>query len=1246
MQKLTELKKSTIAIVVAALSATPAYSADWVVTHPWIFTNPDQVQLADELVESDGDPVLGADGRPLIILYKPKIDSVAAENGNKLILKTNIFSFTSDPAIKVTDGALDGITIDDKSVWSWKGPGSLKDPNRAAIHVGEAGSLTGEILNSGNIKGGIYITSTAMSSNSIYEAAGGSDVLGLEKATLEDGISVINGGIAEAANDHAIKITNDAYVDFVTVGESSRLTAKGAGRSAIYVGAGGQLGGSFSFTHGIDTLRTLAGNEIKPESQENVIPDYSPHLPIDSTGYPRAGDADDLASGQNPNNFLTVDFDNDDNEDNHDGDYIDNNSNGEFDEGDEIKPDLYKIVEYSLPTNISGSVTHEETDTVILAEGTIESELFSAINIEGTLAGKVHIEDRGTLSGAGGGGKDKGAIWNHGTHTGSIVNEGSVTGGIFVSGTQTTSSTNGEAAYRAMGTNSDKATLTGSYSVVEGGSVTAAGNHAVYLDRYSSLDFIEVDGTDSLLKATGSDNAALYIEEDAELGGANAGRADTDSAVIVDNSGMMESTSGPAIQTKGRLLGHILVDNGTIKTTGTTQDAIHIASTGHLGVSSLIGANDPKALVVTNGGTVSGTRYGVNVEGDVYGKIHVDGGTVISSAASNSTIYIAAAGEVNSGTGADVILIENGGKIESTNDSAIEVVGSLSGRIRVNNGSLTANASADAIDFLLANNPLHFIQEGSSASTTGAIRGSVHNDDKVAILGGTFNGQTITDVEDLTISTNASVTLTGDFTIPKETTLQIEEGFDPADPIISVKNLNADDSKLYITAATLGAYTELAANGSTTVIVANRTADGTIQNNIENDISTGIKGHTEGHVSAAGRLLQVDSVAVNGTKLEVTVSALDASAFAHKLLEDSLTETESSLVGGGASIITTGQVADSEKAEALFSSLSSTNDYKQLASQVAQPLDITTRAGLGVMTTTQNITLKKGEGAVNGFSFGDGFNGGELWGQVIYSKSDQATMADTAGYKGKTNGYILGAGWNFTESWRVGVSGAWTKTTLNNDQGRDAKINSYIGSLYSNWSREGWRFDSLLTLGLSKNDTQKYIGSRQVEADYDSTLWGLRLVAGHTFNLGQWDMMPQVELNYGGVGFDKQTYTETGNSGWEQKIKASDYEVMELGGGLVINPSRGLFNNAVRPELSVMGYYDLKSTGSQFESTYLAGGDPFVVAETERDRFRLQSALGLTMDIMASWTLNAAYNLNWSDHYQAHSFSAKARYEF
>ncbi len=1213
MQKLTELKKSTIAIVVAALSATPAYSADWVVTHPWIFTNPDQVQLADELIDGSDNPVLGADGRPLIILYKPKIDSVADENGNKLILKTNIFSFTSDPALKVTDGALDGITIDDKTVWSWKGPGSLKDPNRAAIHVGEAGSLTGEILNSGNIKGGIYITSTATSSNSIYETAGGSS--NTEKATLEDGISVINGGIAEAANDHAIKITNDAYVDFVTVGESSRLTAKGAGRSAIYVGTDGQLGGSFSFAHGIDTLQTLTGMPNDPD-----------------TGYPRPGDADDLTLPDSPSNYLNVDFPGDtDSPDDHD---------------DDGNPDLYKIVEYSLPTNISGSVTHEETDTVILAEGTIESELFSAINIEGTLAGKVHIEDRGTLSGAGGGGKDKGAIWNHGTHTGSIVNEGSVTGGIFVSGTQTTSSTNGEAAYRAMGTNSDKATLTGSYSIVEGGTVTAAGNHAVYLDRYSSLDFLEVDGTGSVLKATDDDKATLYIEEDAELGGADAGRADTDSAVIVDNSGMMESTSGPAIQTKGRLLGHILVDNGTIKTTGATKDAIHIASTGHLGVSSLIGENDPKALVVTNGGTVSGTRYGVNVEGDVYGQIHVDGGTVISSAANNSTIYIAAAGEVNSGAGADAILIENGGKIESTNDSAIEVVGSLSGKIRVNNGSLTANASADAIDFLLANNPLHFIQEGSSASTTGAIRGSVHNDDKVAILGGTFNGQTITDVEDLTISTNASVTLTGDFTIPKETTLQIEEGFDPADPIISVKNLNADDSKLYITAATLGAYTELAANGSTTVIVANRTADGTIQNNIENDISTGIKGHTEGHVSAAGRLLQVDSVAVNGTKLEVTVSALDASAFAHKLLEDSLTETESSLVGGGASIVTTGQVADSEKAEALFSSLSSTNDYKQLASQVAQPLDITTRAGLGVMTTTQNITLKEGEGAVNGFSFGDGFNGGELWGQVIYSKSDQATMADTAGYKGKTNGYILGAGWNFTESWRVGVSGAWTKTTLNNDQGRDAKINSYIGSLYSNWSREGWRFDSLLTLGLSKNDTQKYIGSRQVEADYDSTLWGLRLVAGHTFNLGQWDMMPQVELNYGGVGFDKQTYTETGNSGWEQKIKASDYEVMELGGGLVINPSRGLFNNAVRPELSVMGYYDLKSTGSQFESTYLAGGDPFVVAETERDRFRLQSALGLTMDIMASWTLNAAYNLNWSDHYQAHSFSAKARYEF
>ncbi|MDB2384567.1 autotransporter outer membrane beta-barrel domain-containing protein, partial [Endozoicomonas sp.] len=137
---------------------------------------------------------------------------------------------------------------------------------------------------------------------------------------------------------------------------------------------------------------------------------------------------------------------------------------------------------------------------------------------------------------------------------------------------------------------------------------------------------------------------------------------------------------------------------------------------------------------------------------------------------------------------------------------------------------------------------------------------------------------------------------------------------------------------------------------------------------------------------------------------------------------------------------------------------------------------------------------------------------------------------------------------------------------------------------------------------------------------------------------------PQLELNYGHVRFDE--YTERGNSGWEAKIKASDYEVMELGGGFRANSLSWLAQGSVRPELSVMGYYDVKNKGSQFESTYLAGGDPFVVTEAERDRFRVQSSVGISVDVWESLTINAAYNHNWSDHYKAHSFSAKANYKF
>ncbi len=1219
------LKPSVIAINIAAIintvSILPAYGDDWVIEHPWIFTNPNQVKLSDELVDGTGSPVLGADGRPLIILYEPGVDSVLTNVDDKLVLKTNIFSFTTKPAINV-NGSLAG--IDNKSgmtIWSWNGSGSSGDPAKAAIHVGGAGTLKGTINNTGIIKGGVYITSSANpTTGSVYKSSSYMVDGSTLKSTLEDGLWVTEGGTAKSVDDHAINIQDQSYLDYVVVGKNSSVTAEGTGNSAIYVESGGELGGNFGYTHNIATLRTLTPDETSTGAL----------LPNDpATGYPRAGDADDLKTGLSASNFVTVDFD----------------GNGVADG----KPDLYSVFDYSLSAypNITGSISRAETDTAILVEGSVTSTNFSAINIEGDLEGKIHITSSGTVRGAGGGGKDKGGIWNHGTHQGSIYNEeGYIEGGVFVSGTQTASSAHGEAAYHAKGINSDYATLKGSYSVVEGGTVTAQNNHAVYLDRYSVTDYISVRKSGSEIKAQGTDHAAIYIEEDGVLGGAAAGRTEADSAIIVESSGKITSELGSAINVKGQLLGHINVDKGFIEATGTTQNAIHIASTGHVGASSL-GGSDHLAVVVQNSGSISGTGSAVHVEGKLFGKVHINNGT-LSGAGTNGAVYVSDTGEIKAGA-ADAILIEGGGEISSTGTTAIKIDGLFTGAIHIgSNGTLKAQgANPNAIDFSSAKSALHFVQDGTNASTIGSIRGSTTYTDKVEILSGSFSGQTIADIDELVLSTNADIDLTQDLIMAKKTTIQVEEGHTYTNAIIEIAgtgSLSANTgSELKIKPGSLTAYRELA-TGPKTLIIASVTGSGSINGNTANNITTGLEGVTLDYVQTEGALIETGPVVIDGSELKVTVSKVNDKAFYVKLLEDTLSQTSTTLIAGGGAAIVSSELNDLSKAETLFASLSSTTDFKTLAVQVAQPLDITVRAGLGDMNTAQNITLREARSPLYGFSYGDGFNNGEFWGQIIYSKSDQDTVSKTAGYDGKTNGYIFGAGRDFSDNWRAGIAGAWTRTQLSSKKNSDLTVTSYIGSLYSNWQQQNWFFDTLVTLGVSKNDTQKYIGNQKVEADYDSTLWGLRLVAGRTYDYGNWQLSPQAEFNYGRVDADE--YTEKGNSGWEVKIKASDYEVMELGGGLRLNHDYLLADGSIRPELSLMGYYDIKERGSEFEATYLAGGDPFVVAEAERDRFRMQSALGVSVDVLESWTLNAAYNLNWSDNYRAHSFSAKARYQF
>lgn len=1121
------LKPMTLAVhgalMAACLSAVAAYgnTQEWVINPPQIITYPDRAYLSEVLVDSNGQDILGADGRPLIILYNQKINSVSSgtdQSGKRLVLRTNIFSFAGEPALDVTDGSLAGITIDNQTVWSFEGPGPLEEPSKAAIHIGALSdgraALTGSMDNSGNIKGGIYITGQARPvTGSVYRSSGLAQAGG--RATVEGSFSVVDGGQAQALDSHGVLIGDQAYIDRMVVGQGSQLGTSGEGKSAVYIGQGGQLGGSLQYRHQIATLEGLVdGNNTDPV-----------------TGYPLAGDQDNLAQPDDPNNYVQVDLD----------------GNGVDDTDGDGHNDLYKVVSFDLTDpdasgatpadyTVSGHSERQQSDTVLSVAGQLTSTRASAIKVEGTLTGKVHITPTGVLSGGFDptegipAAPEKSALWiakndsASGHYSGTVFNEGAMTGGIFIDGLHEAAE---QPLYYGLGTLTQPARLSGGYTVQGGGQALANGT-GLYLDRYSTTDFISVRGTGStgsaslLSSATGS---AIYLDETATLG--------------------YEATA-PAIS-------------------------------------------------VSQGAELKGFRT-IVARGRVLGRVQVDNGTLVG--------------------------------LESTGSTGV------------------------AVDFSGAQSALHFRQTGPDALTQGSIIGSASlATDRVELLGGTLRGGTLTDIDELLVSSRAQVNLSGDFILPKKTIVQIEPDFDVSKPVLTIENgtLSAEDSQLILQPGDLDLEDyKILTNGAMTLVIveADSANGGQIASGVQDHIVTRVTGLNRDHVAAMGNLVRVSRVtrpADAPERLQLTLSAIKPAEFVQTLVQGRLSETQALFISRASQAVAAADNPDSGKAQALFRALNGAADLQTLATEVTPPIGVTAQASLDAMDVGQMITQSQARGQLSGLGYGDGWALGELWGQLIYSTVDQAPAGAARGYFGRNRGMIGGGGLNLGEQWQAGLSLAMVQTSLRGDAGMALTVDSYLASLYSHWASPDRFVEAMVTLGRGSNKTRRTIEGASVSADYDSWLWGGRLLAGLWFNAGRWQWAPQAELNYGRISADRQAYTDQGGSGFEKTIKAGAYERLELGSGL---RARSTLGEAFRPELSLMGYYDLNLQGSQYQASYLAGGEPFQVSESKTDRFRLQGAFAIQTQLWQGWSLKAAYTINWSRHYRVSGFSARARYRF
>ncbi len=324
------------------------------------------------------------------------------------------------------------------------------------------------------------------------------------------------------------------------------------------------------------------------------------------------------------------------------------------------------------------------------------------------------------------------------------------------------------------------------------------------------------------------------------------------------------------------------------------------------------------------------------------------------------------------------------------------------------------------------------------------------------------------------------------------------------------------------------------------------------------------------------------------------------------------------------------------------------NISEQARADVSGSLQVSARS---VSLAAQDIVTDRIQAVRSGINFGDDFeqnafsyDGGSVWGQMMYAQGNHKERDDEAAFKNKTYGLVIGADAAFNNQFRLGVAATYGYGVINTDDNRTTSNHNLLGTIYTSWEYEDYFFDTMGTYGAALNETRRFVHNDYVSGDYDSTQMSFRIGIGRRLRVNDWEVSPLAELNYGLLQYD--SYKEKGSVGLEQNIDIGDYSVIELGLGVIMTGNIKAKKGEIRPEFRLIGHRDLQSNGARVEYSYLAGGSPTIVEGPSRAKERYQVGMGLRMDLYKRWSMRAAYDYHWSKYYGSHTFNARLRYDF
>lgn len=309
-----------------------------------------------------------------------------------------------------------------------------------------------------------------------------------------------------------------------------------------------------------------------------------------------------------------------------------------------------------------------------------------------------------------------------------------------------------------------------------------------------------------------------------------------------------------------------------------------------------------------------------------------------------------------------------------------------------------------------------------------------------------------------------------------------------------------------------------------------------------------------------------------------------------------------------------------------------------------------------VVGTHMNNVRNPQTAGISGVATGDDYSSNWIvWGQPFGGLARQGSTDSVSGYNAKFAGLLLGADRALGDNWRAGAAVNFSNTSV---AGKDNLNNSkttadnygIIG--YAGYTGNPWYLN--LSAGLNR---QNYTSSRQADftgftgraqGKYNGQSVTLQSEVGYPFTLpGEVVLTPLASLTYGYQHIDG--YQETGGNGMALDVKRTHNQSVqsEIGTRIEKSVATRLGNLTPFAQVSWIHQYDnrrMSSTASYVADTI--GETQFTTKGASPVKDMAGVAIGSTLYDANNLSLDARYDLQAGERYQAHTFSLRVRKTF